>query len=125
MLKNRQNSFESEAEQLKILFVDTFVSTKGLFLMLFYTSVFKIDKRNQSLKVHGVKIVTQNTLKSWVTLVFSSFWVTILRSTPYENGLFLRSEVLLGDYFDASSAVVTQKLCPARFALFVKGYDRN
>lgn len=125
MLKNRQIGFENNAEKLKKQFVDTNVSTKGSFLMLFNTSQFKIYKHIQSLKVHGVKIVTQKAPKSWVTTVFSSFWVTILRPTPYENGLFLRSEVLLSDYFDASSAMVTQKLCPARILLFVKGYDRN
>lgn len=125
MLKNRQLIFENDIEKVKIQFVDTFVSTKGLFLGVFCRFEFKIRKHIQLLRIHGVKIVTQNTLKSWVTTVFCSFWVTILGSTPYENGSFLGSEALLGDYFDASFAMVTQKLCPARFCSLVKDYDGN
>lgn len=124
-LKNRQIIFKNGVEKIKTQFVDTFVSTKGLFLGVFCRFEFKIRKYIQILRIGDVKKVTQNTLKSWVTSVFSSFWVTILGSTPYENGSFLGSEALLGDYFDAMSAMVTQKICPARFRFFVKDYDWN
>ena len=125
MLKNRQITFRNGVKKVKTQFVDTFVSTKGAFLGVFCRFEFKIHKHFQLLRIGDVKKVTQNTIKSWVTTVFCSFWVTILGSTPYENGSFSVSEALLGDYFDAMSATVTVTYCPARFYSVVKDYDRN
>lgn len=45
----------------------------------------------------------------WVTSCFHHFWVTVLMPTPPKNTPFLTSKVHLGDYFDAMSALVTQK----------------
>lgn len=105
--------------------VDTFVSTKWLFLSCFLSFHFIISKYFQSLKIRGVKLVTKNTSESMVTAVFSSFLVTVLVPTPYENSPFLRSSGCFGDYFDAISEMVTIKNRTADFNFAVKENDRD
>lgn len=124
-LKYRQKSLSRWLQISKNNFVDTNVSTNSLFLSLFGKFLFLFPKCFQLFKIRGLKIVTKNTMKSMVTTVFTSFLVTVLGSTPYENGPFLALLSRFGDYFDAMSEVVTIKNRTADFNFAVKENDRN
>lgn len=110
----------SGTQFLKNKIVDTFVSTKWSFFTCFLNFHSSIPKYFQAFSIRGMKLVTKNTLKSMVTIVFCSFLVTVLVPTPYENGPFLGSSSRFGDFFDAMSEVVTIKNRTADFNFDVK-----
>ena len=119
-LNGKQKSVVSGTQFFKNKIVDTNVSTKWSFFGLFLNFKSSNQKCFHMVSIRGVKLVTQNTPKSMVTTVFSSFLVTVLVSTPYENDLFFGSLSCFGDYFDAMSEVVTIKNRTADFNFGVK-----
>ena len=119
-LIGRQKTALLGTQFLKNKIVDTNVSTKWSFFSRFLSFQSLIPKYFQAFSIRGVKLVTKNTPKSMVTTFFSSFLVTVLVPTPYENDPFLGSVSSFGDFFDAMSEVVTIKNRTADFNFDVK-----